>query len=261
MRLTQPPLGRGHLLACPVDRFPGPPGRGVGVLPFRAPVMCLPRSPLRRPLRAGLFLLPTSAAPFGEFVPRRALGRVVRTGGPLTWGGSGPAAARGELGRRGERAGQAPTGPLLRRGRVGEYGQQRRLDLPARPFGQGVPRLAGEVGGLPGQGGHDAAPLCGQLLEAVGVQGAVRLAQRPAEFQEPSALLGQGTGQQVRRPRREGGPAGRVQTAGVLLAAGGSGGPGVLLAEGDEVGRRRGVQQVEHRLDRPDRRGVLGRTG
>ncbi len=85
VRLTQPPLGRGHLLACPVDRVPGPPGCGVGVLPLRAPVMCLPRGPLRRPLRAGLFLLATSAAPLGEFVPAGpsggAWGRVGRSRG------------------------------------------------------------------------------------------------------------------------------------------------------------------------------------
>jgi hypothetical protein len=45
-----------------------------------------------------------------------------------------------------------------------------------------VPGLAGELCGLPGQGGDDTAALCGEIFEPVGVQSVVGLAQRLSQF-------------------------------------------------------------------------------
>ncbi|WP_445054406.1 hypothetical protein [Streptomyces sp. SAS_269] len=112
-------------------------------------------------------------------------------------------------------------------------------------FRQRVSGLAGELRGLPGQGGYDTAALREEILQSVGVQRTVSLPQCLPQVKELLALFRLGAQQKVRRPGCEGGATGGMDPAGIVHPAGCLRGGGRRLLSGDEVGRRRGVQLVE----------------
>ena len=67
---------------------------------------------------------------------------------------------------RDESVGQAAARPLVGCVRIGEHGAQGRFKVLLDRIREPVPGLAGELGGLPGQGGdHTAAALCGEIFE------------------------------------------------------------------------------------------------
>lgn len=233
----QPSAGLLSALARPLQLGVG--DRSPGAL-FTQALLCR----LGRFLRSGELLLP-GAAPIGEFVlrPRRLRGRGAAAGARPRglWRRAGA-----EVRRRGEGVDQAATGPLVGCVRIGEYGAQGRFEVLLDRLREPLPGLAGELYGLPRQSGHDTAALCGEVFETLGVQALVGLAQRLSQFEELPAFLRLGAQQEVRRPSREGGTAGRVDTACVIRPTGRFGGRDRRLSSSDEVGRRRGVQLVEN---------------
>ncbi|MFF2206282.1 transposase [Streptomyces sp. NPDC058145] len=80
--------------------------------------------------------------------------------------------------------------------------------------------LAGELRGLPGQGGYDTAALREEILQSVGVQRTVSLPQCLPQVKELLALFRLGAQQKVRRPGCEGGATGGMDPAGIVHPAG-----------------------------------------
>ncbi|WP_435810391.1 hypothetical protein [Streptomyces mirabilis] len=83
-----------------------------------------------------------------------------------------------EFRRRGEGVDQAAARPLVGCVLIGEHGAQGRFEFLLHRLREPVPGVAGELGGLPGQGGDDTAALRGEIFESAGVQGVIGLAQR-----------------------------------------------------------------------------------
>jgi hypothetical protein len=103
--------------------------------------------------------------------------------------------------------------------RVRERGAQRLLDLALDRVAHRVAELPGERPGLPRDGGDDLVALAAEVLELVGVELGLRLAQRGADGEELVELAGLVARQLVQQPgggRRLAEPADRLRQ--VLVA-------------------------------------------